>query len=251
MPEANPPEVGPETGSAAETARRPTSQRRAGALIGVLCLLLGFALVVQVKATSADSGLDAARQEDLVRILDDLSSAQDRLRQDIAAQEALRARLSTGDDQVGAALIEAQQREEQLAILAGTVPAEGPGLSLTIADPQSGVGPEVILDAVQELRAAGAEAIQIGEVRVGADTAITGSAGAVVIDGTNVPAPYLITAIGDPPTLETALNIPGGVVNTVNRSGGSVQIDQRDSVVVDALRVLEPPEYARPAPEQD
>lgn len=231
--------------------RGSTSRRRAGVLIGVLCLLLGFALAVQVKATSADSGLDAARQEDLVRILDDLSAAQDRLRQDIAAQEALKARLSTGGDQAGAALMEAQQREQQLAILAGTIAAEGPGLRLTVADPQAGVGPEVVLDAVQELRAAGAEAIQIGDVRVGVDTAITGSAGALVVDGVGVEAPYVIIAIGDPQTLETALNIPGGVVNTVNRSGGAVDIDQRDIVVVDALRVVEAPEYAQPAPDQD
>lgn len=230
---------------------RPATKHRAGLLIGVLCLLLGFALAVQVRTTSDASGLGSARQEDLVRILDDLSAREDRLRQDIAVQEDLRDRLASGGDQADTALAEARLREAQLAILAGTVAAEGPGIELTVADPASGVGPEVILDAIQELRAAGAEAIQVGDVRIGVSSAVTGDPGALVIDGIELSAPYLIRAIGDPQTLETALSIPGGVVNTVSRAGGETTVEQQDNVVVSALRPLDDPEYARPAPEDD
>jgi len=142
-------------------------------------------------------------------------------------------------------------RQEQLAILAGTVAAEGPGIELAVSDPSGEVGPEVLLDAIQELRAAGAEAIQIGDVRIGVSSAVVGTPGSLVIDGAELAAPYRIVAIGDPPTLETALNIPGGVVNTVNRAGGEALIEQRDEVTVSALRVIEQPEYAQPAPEND
>lgn len=243
----------PERGAGAqrEASRPTTSRRRAGLLIGVLCLLLGFALAVQVRTTSAASGLGAARQEDLVRILDDLSAREDRLRQDIATQEDTRDELATGGNQAETALEEARLREEQLAILAGTVAAEGPGIELTVSDPDGAVGPEVLLDAIQELRAAGAEAIQIGDVRIGVSSAVTGSPGSLVVDAAQLSAPYRIIAIGDPPTLETALNIPGGVVNTVNRAGGETRIEQRDEVLISALRVIEQPEYAQPAPETD
>ncbi len=228
-----------------------TSRRRASLLIGVLCLVLGFALAVQVRTTSADSGLGAARQEDLVRILDDLSAREDRLRQDIAGQEDIRDELASGGNQAATALEEARLRQEQLAILAGTVEAVGPGIELTVSDPDGAVGPEVLLDAIQELRAAGAEAIQIGEVRIGLSSAVVGTPGSLVIDGSGLSAPYRIVAIGDPPTLETALNIPGGVVNTVSRAGGQARIEQRDEVTVSALRVIEEPEYAQPAQETD
>lgn len=236
----------------APTQRRgTTSRRRASLLIAVLCLLLGFALAVQVRTTSS-SGLEAARQEDLVRILDDLSARQDRLREDIAGQEAVRERLTTGGDQAAAALDEARLRQEQLGILAGTLAAQGPGIELRVSDPDGAVGPEVILDAIQELRAAGAEAMQIGPsptgaVRIGVSTSFTGVAGELVVDGQDVAAPYLILAIGEPATLQTALNIPGGVVNTVNRAGGEATIEQRDLIQIDALRALPDPEYAQPA----
>lgn len=228
-----------------------TSRRRAGVLIGVLCLLLGFALAVQVRTTSDASGLGAARQEDLVRILDDLSAREDRLREDITGQERIRDELATGGNQADTALDEARLRQEQLAILAGTVAAEGPGIQLTVSDPAGQVGPEMLLDAIQELRAAGAEAIQVGDVRIGVSSAVIGTPGAPSVDGIQLSAPYRIVAIGDPPTLETALNIPGGVVNTVSRAGGEARIEQRDEVTITALRVIEEPEYAQPAPDTD
>lgn len=252
MPE---PPATPEPPAAADSAAAsdpaapapPTSNRRAGLLIGVLCLVLGFALAVQVRTTSDASGLSAARPEDLVRILDDLSAREDRLRQDIAGQEDLRDRLASGDDQAATALDEARQREQQLAILAGTVAAEGPGIELTVSDPGAEVGPEVVLDAIQELRAAGAEALQVGNVRIGVSSAVTGQPGELVIDGIALTAPYTVLAIGDPQTLQTALTIPGGVVNTVSRAGGEAVIEEQDSVRVSALRPVDDPEYARPA----
>jgi hypothetical protein len=47
--------------------------------------------------------------------------------------------------------------------------------------------------------------------------------------------------------METAMNIPNGVVDKVARRSGSVDVVQSDRVVVDALRVLEAPQYAEPA----
>jgi hypothetical protein len=46
--------------------------------------------------------------------------------------------------------------------------------------------------------------------------------------------------------METAMNIPGGVVPKVNRAGGSVDIAPSQDVVVDALRPLDTPQYAEP-----
>jgi uncharacterized protein YlxW (UPF0749 family) len=89
--------------------------------------------------------------------------------------------------------------------------------------------------------------MQIGGVRLGVDSAFTGSTGDVTLDGTRLTAPITVLAIGDPPTMAAALNIPGGVVDTVERAGGGVRIEQRDRVEVTALRTIRTPQYARPA----
>ncbi len=66
------------------------------------------------------------------------------------------------------------------------------------------------------------------------------------MDGRKVNAPYGVVAIGDPPTLAAALNIPGGVVDTVARSGGQLTIEQSQQVTISALREAKPRQYAQP-----
>jgi uncharacterized protein YlxW (UPF0749 family) len=217
-------------------------------LIGLLIGLLGFALAVQVRSNTSTSGLTAARQEDLVRILDDLSSREERLRRQIAELEAARIRLSTAGDSSTAALEEARKRSTALGILAGTLPAQGPGVEMTLTDPERRLAAEDLLDAIEELRAAGAEALQVGTVRIGVDSAFTtADSGGIAVDGTTLTAPYMILAIGDPATLATAMGIPGGIADTVDRAGGEARIVQQDLLVVRALRSLREPQYSRPA----
>jgi uncharacterized protein YlxW (UPF0749 family) len=179
--------------------------------VALLLAGLGFAAVVQVRSTQTDGPLATARQEDLVQILDELSNRNDRLRAEVAALESSRSELASGRD--AAALDEARRRAQLLGVLAGTVPAKGPGLLLTITDPQGLVSADVLLDTLEELRAAGAEAVQVegpvdlsvdasrasvGErVRVVASTAfVGGEQGGVVVDGTQLYAPYRFVVVG-------------------------------------------------------
>jgi uncharacterized protein YlxW (UPF0749 family) len=235
---------------AAEPAAAPPPRRRrdpmAAALIGVLTLLLGFAFAVQVRNTGDDQFLAGAREEDLVRILDELNASEDRLRAQIADQRAALRELTNTDSQSEAALQEARDRTGALGILNGTVAAQGPGLVMTIRDPEGEVRVADLLDAVQELRGAGAETMQIDGVRVGVSTAVTGEPGQLRVDGAEVSSPYEVLVIGSPQDLQTAMNIPGGVVDRVGRQGGTVEITQSDDVVVDALRPLDTPQYASP-----
>lgn len=219
----------------------------AGVLIGVLLALLGFGLAVQVRSNTSTSGLPSARQEDLVRILDELSSREERLRRQISSLEAAKARLSTTGDRSEVALSEARTRSTNLGILAGTIAAQGPGIQLILSDPGGKLTAEDLLDAVEELRAAGAEAIQVGSVRIGLDSSFTATEDGLAVDGQRVDAPYTIFAIGDPPTLATAMGIPGGVIDSARRAGGEARISQQPLLVIRALRTVRPPQYSRPA----
>jgi uncharacterized protein YlxW (UPF0749 family) len=212
---------------------------------------LGFALAVQVHSTRASaSRFPAARQEELVRILDDLTARRERLNLDNEELQRSLDRLATGTDE--GALDVARQRVESLGVLAGTVPAQGPGVLVTIRDPRHTVTAAVLLDAVEELRDAGAEAMQLAGVRVVASTSFVDADGGVRVGGQKVSAPYVIRAIGDAATLAEAMAIPGGVVDTVaTRAGASAHVERSDRVVVDRLRPISTPRYARPADDGD
>jgi uncharacterized protein YlxW (UPF0749 family) len=225
----------------------------ASVMIAVLLALLGFTLVVQLKTTSTDPTLAATRQEDLVRILSDLESRENRLRQDIASLEESQRQLRSGEQGRQAALDEATRRADELGILAGTLPARGPGLSVRFEAGGKPITANRVLDAVQELRGAGAEAMQISGgdrvtvVRVVASTYfLDGENGALLVDGHRLVGPFTVTVIGDPATMRTALNIPGGVVASVQGDGGNVIVEDRGTVEVSALHGPMKLEHARP-----
>ena len=123
-----------------------------------------------------------------------------------------------------AALAEARRRADELGILAGTIPAEGGWLVIRIQPGDRPIRSATVLEAVEELRGAGAEAIQIGggsdpAVRVVASTYFEdGPDGRLVVDGRGLRSPYSITVIGPAATMKTALTIPGGVSDAVGRT---------------------------------
>ncbi len=232
--------------------RRALAPRRTKTqlLVGSLFVLLGFAIAVQVGANRDALDLGQTDESDLVRILDDVNQREDRLQAELRDLEALRARLASASDADQVALDEVRRRIETLSILAGTVPATGPGVVARLFDPADAVDAVLLLDTVQELRDAGAEAIQIGDQRVVASTWFGNPASdepGVLIDGTLEEPPYTITAIGDPRTLAGALQIPGGVVDRMRTLDGTAVVVERPSVDVTALHPVPRPQYARPA----
>ena len=216
------------------------------AVIAVLTALLGFAIVLQVRQNSGTDNLANLRDDDLVGILDDQNARADRLRQEIAGLQDTLRRLKDSGDRSAAAREQAIKDAQALGILLGTLPATGPGVQVTVSDPDGKLGPEDVLDVVEELRGAGAEAIQFGSVRVSTSSAFTGSAGHVAVDGTELTAPYTVLAIADPKTLDTALNIPGGVAAAIRTAGGDVAVTERRSLTISATRALPTPKYASP-----
>ncbi|WP_435883848.1 DUF881 domain-containing protein [Streptomyces tanashiensis] len=223
----------------------PPRVTRAQLVVALLLFVLGLGLAIQVSSTSENSALRGARQEDLVRILDELDDRTQRLEDEKARLEKQRSELESSSDQAEEARKQTQEKEQQLGILAGTVAAEGPGITLTVGDPTGAVESDMLLDAIQELRAAGAEAIQVNGVRVVADSYFTGSGDDMRIDGTKVAAPYVFKVIGKPEDLEPALNIPGGVVQTLEKEQATATVERSAKIVVDALRPAKRPDYAQ------
>jgi uncharacterized protein YlxW (UPF0749 family) len=245
----------PAAGSAGETladaagkARRKWRLSPAGALIWVLLALFGFSLVVQLRSNNDDQGLATARQEDLVRILSDLEARDSRLQTEIAGLESSQRQLTSGVSSRQAALAEAAKRADELGLLAGTLPGKGPGLKIVIDK----VKASAILNAVEELRGAGGEVMELAgsdgvTVRIVASSYfVDAQGGGIVADGVRVTGPYTLWVIGSPQTMQTALQIPGGVVASVNSAGGSVTMEAQTLVQVSAVRKATTLQYAHP-----
>jgi len=241
-------------GQPREATRRSRPQLLFGALAVVLCVLLGMAIVTQVRQNESGDSLETARPADLLVLLDSLQQREAALSSEVNDLRRTLEQLQATGSSDQAAIENAQARLAALSILIGTVAATGPGVILTIADTAPGVSAETMLDVVNELRAAGAEAIEIQggtgsariAVRVGVDTWVVGNPGALVVDGAKLAPPYTVVAIGDPPTLAAAMNIPGGAMDSIERVGGTMEVQQAARVDVAALRQPKPRQYAQP-----
>ncbi|WP_407917506.1 DUF881 domain-containing protein [Kitasatospora sp. NE20-6] len=226
----------------------PLRVSRGQLVVAVLLFALGLGLAIQVRSTNDHNQLRGARQEDLVRILDELDSRQQRLQQEKTQLEQSLIQLENSSNQAREAKEQTLRKVAELGVLAGTEQATGPGIVLTINDPRGQVKADMLLDTLQELRAAGAEAIQINDVRVVAGTYFTdGAISGVQIDGKDVAQPFRFTVVGNPQDLTPALNIPGGVVRTLEKQQATAVITQQQKVVVDALASPAPLQYGKPA----
>lgn len=223
--------------------------------VAALVFLLGFAGAVQLSGDE-DDALANARRDDLLQTLDGLTLQGERLEAQVEQLEQDRRELVTAGGSEEAALTQSQDRLRQLNILAGVSAATGPGIEVSILDPTGAITSATLLSAIQELRSAGAEAMQIGAangetVRIVADTYVVDDGTDVVVDGVVLEPPYTMIAIGDPGSLAGAINFPLGLADDVRdeQIGGEVIVEQSEEITVDAVREATEPRYASPSPE--
>lgn len=207
--------------------------------VGIVCLMIGLAAVAVVRGEGNEEFLATAREPDLVRLLDDLQARQTRLDGEILRLQTSQERLRTGTS--AEALAQTQKRADQLRVLAGSTPVEGPGVTIRV-DGQGAMYAADLLNAIQELRDAGAEALEVNGVRVVVNTWFADEGAGISVSGAVTDSPYVIEAIGGPATMATAMRIPGGVVDTVKSQGGSVVISESERLVIDSTVDLPQPD---------
>lgn len=188
-----------------------------------------------------------ARRSDLVAMLDQLTAQSRRLDSEIAQLEDTRNELRDGADKQRVAQDAARKRLESASMLAGTVPARGQGVTVTISCPHNQLSAQMVVDALAELRDAGAEAIELNhKVRVIANTYIAGPPGSLTASEQPLSSPLVIVAIGEARTLEEGLRFRGGIVSQVQAKGGTVSIERSEGLFISAVASQPTPRFAKP-----
>jgi len=223
--------------------RRPRSQ----IALAAIALLLGFLLVVQVRAQQAGTGLEAQSSQDLTLLIANLATRSDALRAELAdlqrQLDTMSAAKARGETSVG----QLRSDLERVRLWAGLEPATGPGVRITVDGPVPAVA---MVDLVNELRNVGAEAIAVDGVRVVAGSVVAGPPRGLSIDNTALGPRVEITAIGNAPTLTGALTRAGGIVAQVQATYADVGIEVTplDAVEVPATERTLVPVVGQPRP---
>ena len=242
------PETDEPTPSGRDRLRRALVRPSRGqVVVAVLLALLGYAAVTQVRFTNVDNTYAGFREQDLIDVLNGLAGATQRAESEIARLERTRDDLRSSTGAREAALADAERQADNLAIMAGLVPVTGPGVRVTITEEDGTVDVDTMVDMVQELRTAGAEAIQVNEeVRVVAQTSFEDAVGGIRVDGKLVSSPYVVDVIGEPSTLHGAIDFPKGPRDQFEDGGATVKVDELASLDIEAVVKPRKPEYAEP-----
>ena len=129
---------------------------------------------------------------------------------------------------------------------AGLVPVKGPGVEVRLDDSlqKPGASEEayyyIVHDVdvqafVNELWAAGAEAVAINDQRVVTSTSVRCVGPTILVNAVRLAPPYVIRAIGAPSTLDTALKMPSGVLASMSASmskGVRVDIQKKKEMIL-------------------
>lgn len=209
----------------------------------LVCLLVGVMISTQFRsAEQARASLNQQRAEDLVAKLKDAETENKRLNAQLEEMQ----KNGNGD---GVAL-------EALKTKAGETALTGPGVVVTVDDshvkPKKGENPNLyvihdddLLRILNELRAAGAEALSFNQQRLLDVSEVRCAGPTVSVNNTRFTPPYEIRAIGDPKSLESALRLRGGVVETLKFWGIEVDVKQKNDVEIPAFKGTRHMEYSK------
>lgn len=201
--------------------------------IGFVTAMFGLLLVVTLRGPADSELFENTSEADLVVLLDSLQQRLERLQLEEYELRSARSEILAGDREE--ALARTQEQLFAMNVLNGTVEVVGPGVELRIQS-SGDIGYDTLLAVVQELRDSGAEAIEINGVRLNGRSYFSeANAGAVIVDGIRIYPTFLIKAIGDSETIETALTIPGGVADLVAELGGYLYISKLDNLEILSL----------------
>ena len=214
-------------------------------MVGVLMLVFGFSFAGQFAHRSEDS-LEGLSQTDMITLLDELRDSNAKLSEEQTALEEQLRELRSSNRSEAAAREAAQNRADAVAMLAGQVKAEGPGITIRVTDPSHTVSPMALVNLLGELRNAGATAVELSGNRVIASTSITRKGDDLMVGNAKVAPPYRILAIGDPHTLSVALGIPGGAISYLKTFGSDVAVTESSSLQIDSVAPEREFKWAKP-----
>lgn len=205
----------------ASARRQATSdgRRRSARPLGAVALVgLGLLVAATALQTQSAGPIDKRERATLIAQIDDRKGDISKLAARTDEVEAEVEGLQGTAEQIGSRGEELLDTLNSARLVAGAVPATGPGLRIVADDESASASTSGgrILDVdlqilVNGLWEAGAEAIAINGNRLGSLSAIRTAGHAITVNYRSLTRPYNVTAIGDPNTLEARFaETPGG-----------------------------------------
>ena len=212
-------------------------------VIGFALFFLSMMLTAQMKSLSNSEEIIQGKRE--TQLADDLITLQrkyDDLKKQYDDSTAIVEEYQNNSATNNTLISSMKEQINSLSLMAGTTDLKGEGVVITLNDGASVTNADTrsdtlvhdsdLLTVVNELKAAGAEAISVNGQRIIATSAIRCVGPVIQVNYQKVAAPFEIKAIGNAQYLESAMTIKNGVVDMLKEYGVEVTISRQNKIQI-------------------
>lgn len=225
----------------------------------LIAILFGFVITVQFKTSGTHQGIVTIPK--LLEMQNEIANLEKEVKQlEIASQEAIRkyTEYKESIETTGSIVKTMESELVKTRLYSDYAKVEGPGVIITMNDSdwklQEGESSDWyvihdidVLEVVNELKIAGAEAISINDERITANSRIRCGGPIIIIDGKRHAVPFIIKAIGDPKTLEATMLAQDSYVDLMELSGIRVETTKVERIVMEGYDVRPDMRYIKKA----
>lgn len=218
--------------------------------LGIMCFILTVAICIQLKTientttTISQSLKENGLRDEVLRWKERYDNVYEELNQSLKELEEVRKQATQNDTKSSAK----QEEIKNNNMILGLSEVKGEGLQIVIADNNTGtlknesealdlssqvVHYDDLIEVINALNNAGAEAISINGQRIIQTTAITCEGNVIKINGQKVSSPFTIKAIGSQGLLYGSLTMIGGYLYILDEAGVIVETTQMDNLTVE------------------
>lgn len=212
--------------------------------LGVMCLLLTIAICVQVRTMNSASSTvsqtlaDNNLRDQVLKMKERYDNASNDLGN--AQKELEKVRQAATQDDASAEAKEQELKENNMIL--GNTDVTGEGIEILLQDAANtnsslNASEQIIhysdiQDVVNELKNAGAEAIEVNGQRIVNTTAITCEGNIIKINGERIGSPFTIKAIGSKDLLYGAIERAGSILDWIREGGNTAIATKQDNITI-------------------
>ncbi len=214
--------------------------------LGVMCFILTMSIAIQIRtvtssnSTASQSLINNGLRDEVLRWKERYDNAYQELLESEKQLTQIREKATQNNTTANAK----QEQIKENNMLLGTVEVKGGGLEIMLADNNAAatnlIDPSMVLvhyddllQVVNALNNAGAEAISINGQRVITTTAITCEGNVIKVNGEKISSPFTIKAIGSQGLLLGAMTMAGGYLDNLESWGVIVNVKTVDDITVE------------------
>ena len=202
--------------------------------IGIMCFILIYIMFMQFKVVN-ETDITSLRTKRESELREELNNWQSRYEDTANQLSQAQANLEEyknkiNDTQASSELIDKELQQAELYL--GKTDVEGAGIIINLSDGENAVVAEDLINLMNELKTAEAEAISVNGQRVTNLTEFADVDSYIVVNGTRLSSPFTIQVIGNQKYLESGITAKGGVEDDMNTKGKSISITEENEIKI-------------------